>query len=71
MIAPTDCPHCGSHDIRRLTAAVSGVWGFRCQTCAKIFYVASADVTQRIRDAQTARNRSEPDKSRTADRGDH
>lgn len=71
MSASPDCPHCGSHDICRLNAAVTGVSGFRCQQCAKIFYVASADVTQRIHDAQKKPEPSDKGEPlrRTADGG--
>jgi hypothetical protein len=70
---PSDCRYCGSHDIRQLNAAVSGVSGFRCQACGKIFYVASADVSQRIHDAQTKHGRPKTDEpvNRPADRGKH
>jgi transposase-like protein len=71
MSAPSDCPNCGSHDIRELKAAVIGVSGFRCHACAKIFYVASEDVKQRIHDAQTKhdlRDAAKP-KRRTAGSG--
>ena len=70
MSAPSDCPNCGSHDIRELKPAVSGVSGFRCHACARIFYVASEDVKQRIHDARTKhlRDTAKP-KRRTAGSG--
>lgn len=64
MSESPDCPYCGSHDIRELSAAVSGVSGFRCQACAKIFYVASADVLRRIQEAQTKHAPSDGDEPR-------
>jgi transposase-like protein len=59
MSTKPDCPQCSSHDIRRLKTAVIGISGFRCHECAKLFYVASVDVANRIRDAQRE-NRDEP-----------
>ena len=55
-----DCPHCHSHDVHRLNAAVTGVSGYRCGACAKIFYVASPHVAKRIEDARADR-RDRPD----------
>jgi transposase-like protein len=52
MSTTPDCPSCLSHDIRPLNATAIGVSGYRCHDCAKIFYVASVDVTNDIQDAQ-------------------
>jgi transposase-like protein len=59
---PRDCPFCGSDAISALNPAVNGVSGFRCQACARIFYEASVEVTERIHEAQTKRDSPEPDK---------
>jgi transposase-like protein len=55
MALSPDCPHCRSHDVRALNAAVTGVSGFRCHDCTKVFYVAVTAVTQRIEEAQAKR----------------
>src|SRR5438874_1968648 len=47
-----DCPYCHSPGVHRLNAAVTGVAGYRCDACEKIFYVASAHVAKRIEDAR-------------------
>jgi transposase-like protein len=64
MSATPDCPHCQSHDVRRLNAAVTGVSGFRCHECAEIFYVASSTVMKRIQQAQANRETGESEKPR-------
>jgi transposase-like protein len=56
-----DCPFCGSDAISALTPAVTGVSGFRCQACARIFYVASVEVAERIHEAQTKGDSPETD----------
>jgi transposase-like protein len=55
MSTVPDCPYCHSHDVHRLNAAVTGVSGYRCGACAKIFYVAAAHVTKRIEEARAGR----------------
>jgi transposase-like protein len=68
-----DCRYCGSHDVRLLNPAVSGVSGFRCEACGKMFYEASVDVSQRIHEAQTKHDRPKTDEpvNRTADDANH
>jgi hypothetical protein len=55
MSTTPDCPFCLSHDVRRLKRADSGLLGLRCQTCAKIFYVAPEDKVPQVHDAQANR----------------
>jgi transposase-like protein len=51
-----DCPYCHSHDVRRLNAAVTGVSGYRCGACAKIFYFATPQITKQIEEARARRD---------------
>jgi transposase-like protein len=58
-----DCPYCHSQDVHRLNAAVTGVSGYRCGACAKIFYVASPYVAKRIEDARADQEKPEDEQS--------
>jgi transposase-like protein len=52
MSTTPDCPYCHSPDVHRLNTAVTGVAGYRCDACKKIFYKASAHVAKRIEEAR-------------------
>jgi transposase-like protein len=59
-----NCAHCHSFDVRPLITAVTGVAGYRCHDCGRVFFVASLDVAQRIQEAQARRQQhthDEPD----------
>ena len=59
MAAVPGCPHCESQQVNRLPVIFTGITGYRCGHCGKVFYEAAGDAARRLAAARATHRRCE------------